>query len=212
VQPVLGQACQSARLCVLPLNHRAQHRRAVLQQPNLQRLGRARTGTLLGAAGPVGPYSVAQMCAASACMLWMTADCDQRMGKCFAVVQFNFCAERLRATWQAYCTDSCATWRCRVAYREHSTWHYRHYATCHVARQALDNILCAINLILWIAIVVLFLWIMLEDKFRSATAVRSARSFEYICCFVALFGNGTQAWPKRKRSGPSADFGRSPWD
>ena len=64
-----------------------------------------------------------------------------------------------------------------------------------MARQALDNILCAINLILWIAIVVLFLWIMLENKFRSATAVRSARSCEYICCFVALFGDGTQAWP-----------------
>jgi ABC-type enterochelin transport system permease subunit len=56
-----------------------------------------------------------------------------------------------------------------------------------VARQALDNILCAINLILWIAIAGLFLWIMLENKFRSPSAVRSARSCEYIllfCCFI----------------------------
>ena len=101
-------------------------------------------------------------------------------------VQCNFCAMRLHATWQAYCTDRCATWRCAACYREHSTWHFIQYATCHVARQALDNILCAINLILWIAIAGLFLWIMLENKFRSATAVRSARCCKYLlfCCFI----------------------------
>ena len=80
-----------------------------------------------------------------------------------------------------------------------------------VARQALDNILCAINLILWIAIVGLFLWVMLENKFRSATAVRPQmlRRFAVLLFYLAT---ALKLWPKRKRLGPSADFSRSTWD